>query len=320
MKPQFKPRHDGHGTYPAVSTVVVSPIPEYSAPLGTGVSSSAGDVKPTAITNTTQSSIMGSGSATTALTTTISLNQTVTRTKVRIRTTQLCSPVADMFSQTVYTTKEGSSADGQNTAAPSTGSGADYKSTSAAYSSSTTRTVTVESVGSASGDVDASQTTEPAGEFYPSSVESVTGGSAEPQGTGCAAGTTVTKTVNSTITVVSFCLDNVSQSPLLKCLQTATPTAATSSYLPGTEDGVQVSLSTEDAGYGSSSSPMPVSSTGSPASAKPTSPSGSPVPYNNGTAPASTSSKKKCAGSGFMTMPKPSSAAPSYTAPGYKRL
>jgi hypothetical protein len=195
LKPQFKPRHDGHGTYPAVSTVVVSPIPEYSAPLGTGVSS-AGDVMPTGITNTTQSYVMGSGSATTALTTTISLNQTVTRTQVGIRTTQLCSPVADMFSQTVYATKEG------------TGSGADVKpiSTTADSSSSTTRTVTVESIGSTSGEVDASQTTEPAGEFYPSSVESVAGGSADPVGTGCAAGTTVTSTVMSTITVVCFAL------------------------------------------------------------------------------------------------------------------
>ena len=115
--------------------------------------------------------------------------------------------MADMLLQTVYATKTAggaeSGAGGYNNTASSAVAGIDGEPTTTLTDhSTTTRTVTVESVGPSSGNVLAAQTTDSAGEGYGSSATSVVGESAS--ATGCAAVATVTETIKSTITVVSL--------------------------------------------------------------------------------------------------------------------
>jgi hypothetical protein len=74
-------RQYDNSTYPATSTVVVSPMPVSSVPMGTGVSS-VEDAVSTKVTNTTLTYTMGLGTSTTIVTTTILRTETLTRIQV----------------------------------------------------------------------------------------------------------------------------------------------------------------------------------------------------------------------------------------------
>jgi hypothetical protein len=74
-------RQYDNSTYPAISTVVVSPIPVSSVPMGTGVSS-VEDAVTTKVTNATLTYTMGLGTSTTVVTTTILRTETLTRIQV----------------------------------------------------------------------------------------------------------------------------------------------------------------------------------------------------------------------------------------------
>jgi hypothetical protein len=196
--------------------------------------------------------------------------------------------IFDKF-QTVYATKASGGAsesgyDGNKAASSSVEGSSAEPTTTTTQRSTTTRTVTVESVGPSSGNVLAASATDSAADGYGSAPTSGAGTSVGPSATGCAAATTVTKTVKSTITVVRS-LDYQSHNFIANIAQTASPS------------------STANAGSASSGSALPTLSTGSAG------------PYNNGTAAHPTKSKKKCASSGFLTKTK-AKAMPS----GYKRF
>jgi hypothetical protein len=190
-----------------------------------------------------------------------------------------------LSSQTVYATKtaggnEQSSIDGSNKAMTSVDAGTDSEPTTTITDrSTTTRTVTIETVDASGGE-------------YGSPETSVAGVSASATGSGCAAMATVTQTIKSTVTVVSLSNHHFLLSPL-----TISQTAGASTAV------APEASSTEDAGSAMSTSSMPILSTSSAA------------PYTNGTAVHPTKpKKKKCASSGFLTKSKPTTL-PS----GYKR-
>lgn len=94
VQPHLHPRQNGNETYPAVSTVVVSPLP-VSMPMATGVSL-VEDTLTTKVTNATLTYTMGSGSSATVVTTTVLRSETLTRTLVSrdLSFHKTCSPLA----------------------------------------------------------------------------------------------------------------------------------------------------------------------------------------------------------------------------------
>jgi phospholipid N-methyltransferase len=81
VEPHLHPRSYDNSTYPATSTVVVSPVPVTSIPMGTGVSS-VGESTTTKVTNATLTYTMGYGSSATVITTTVLRTETLTSTHV----------------------------------------------------------------------------------------------------------------------------------------------------------------------------------------------------------------------------------------------
>jgi hypothetical protein len=75
------PRQYDNQTYPATSTVVVSPLPMTSAPMETGISA-VDESTTTKLSNATLTYTMGAGNSTTVVTTTVMRTETFTRTFV----------------------------------------------------------------------------------------------------------------------------------------------------------------------------------------------------------------------------------------------
>lgn len=89
VEPHLHPRSYDNSTQPSTMTVVVSPIPVTTMPMGTGVSSvdesvsvSMDESMTTKVTNATLTYTMGSGSSTTIITTTIMRTEVLTFTEV----------------------------------------------------------------------------------------------------------------------------------------------------------------------------------------------------------------------------------------------
>ncbi len=81
VEPNLHRRHYDNSTSPSVSTVIVSPIPVTSVPMGTGVSTVT-DALTTKVSNATLTYTMGYGSSTTVVTTTVRRTETFTQTLV----------------------------------------------------------------------------------------------------------------------------------------------------------------------------------------------------------------------------------------------
>ncbi len=81
VEPNVHRRYYDNSTDLTASTITVSPIPVTSMPMGTGVSTVT-DALTTQVSNTTLTYVMGYGSSTTVVTTTIRRTETLTQTKV----------------------------------------------------------------------------------------------------------------------------------------------------------------------------------------------------------------------------------------------
>jgi hypothetical protein len=208
VKAHLHPRSYDNSTDPATSTVVVSPLPVTSVPMGTGVSSMIDDLT-TKVTNATLTYTMGTGSSTTVITTTIVRTETQTRTEVSNIPHDAFATNADTSLQTVYATSEDSGAvetgvADYNQVITSTDADTGVESTTTITDrSTTTKTVTIQSVDPSGGDVLGAEQTDSGDEGYGSSETSVAGGNGAPSPTGCAPMATVTETIKSTVTVVS---------------------------------------------------------------------------------------------------------------------
>ena len=323
VKAHLHPRSYDNSTYPATSTVVLSPLPVISVPMGTGVSSVIDDLT-TKVSNATLTYTMSTGSSTTVITTTIKRTETQTRTIVSKTPHDAFAINADTSVQTVYAVSEDSTAVETGVAdldevVTSTNADTGVESTTTITDrSTTTKTVTVQSVDPSSDGALGAEQTDSGDDGNGSSETGIAGGNGAASPTGCAPVATVTETIKSTVTVVSSDDSKAYSSSLLTSpVQTASPRTAVNAEASSTKDtdSTLSSIEEEDvyspsslADIGSTSSstenagPVPSSSDSLPI------PIGSTSPYNNDTATHPKKPKKKCASSGFMTMPKPTTS------------